>query len=347
MEARRIVPRGRQRHRLLRLARRCDDPHLRNRYLIVVHTAAGWGAARIAAALGCCERTVSRARARWHEGGEAALADGRSGNGRRRAGPAFAEVVRLVPADGPAAFGHRRPTWTQRLLADTARRYTGTAVSATAVGRVPARLGARRGPAKPVPPPCPWGEARERRRLAMIRGLVESLPPDEAAVWEDEVDVDLNPRVGADWTLPGQQRAVPTPGKNVERSIAGAMDAKTDRLVWVRGRRKDSGLFVALLERLLAAYAGRKVIHVIPDNYGIHTSSRTRQWLARHGSKFRLHFLPPYCPDDNRIERKVWREFHANVTTNHDHPTMDGPMDAATRWLTSRNRRLTESREAI
>jgi transposase len=29
-----------------------------------------------------------------------------------------------------------------------------------------------------------------------------------------------------------------------------------------------------------------------------------------------LHFLPPYCPDHNRIER-VWLDLHANVTRNH------------------------------
>jgi transposase len=29
-----------------------------------------------------------------------------------------------------------------------------------------------------------------------------------------------------------------------------------------------------------------------------------------------LHFLPPYCPDDNRIER-LWKDLHDNVTRNH------------------------------
>ena len=29
-----------------------------------------------------------------------------------------------------------------------------------------------------------------------------------------------------------------------------------------------------------------------------------------------MHFLPPYCPDANRIER-VWQDLHANVTRNH------------------------------
>ena len=31
----------------------------------------------------------------------------------------------------------------------------------------------------------------------------------------------------------------------------------------------------------------------------------------------RPHFLPPYCPDDNRIERCSGGELHANVTRNH------------------------------
>ena len=41
-------------------------------------------------------------------------------------------------------------------------------------------------------------------------------------------------------------------------------------------------------------------------NYSIHSSRQTRMWLAQFGGNFRLHFLPPYDPDDNRIERKVF-----------------------------------------
>ena len=37
--------------------------------------------------------------------------------------------------------------------------------------------------------------------------------PAGAAVWEDEADVDLDPRIGPYWMLPGTQREVPTPGK--------------------------------------------------------------------------------------------------------------------------------------
>jgi hypothetical protein len=59
-------------------------------------------------------------------------------------------------------------------------------------------MGVRRGVPKPAPRGRPWGQAAERQRLALIRSLVESLPPDEAAVWEGECDVHLNPRIGPD-----------------------------------------------------------------------------------------------------------------------------------------------------
>ena len=65
---------------------------------------------------------------------------------------------------------------------------------------------------------------------------------------------------------------------------------------------------------------------------------QTRAWLAEHGRKFRLHSLPPYCPDDNRIERRVWREVHANVTRNHDCGSIEQLRGEVTYHLMSRNR---------
>ena len=50
------------------------------------------------------------------------------------------------------------------------------------------------------------------------------------------------------------------------------------------------------------------------DNYGIHDSQQVQLALkSTVASKIRLHFLPPYCPDHNRIER-TWKDLHDNVT---------------------------------
>lgn len=342
MEQRWIVLHPRTREKLERQARRCQDADTRTRYRIVLRAERGHSGKRIARELGCCDATVSRTLQRYESLGEAGLIDRREDNGQRKADEVYAQTVLWILEHTSQEHGHRRPTWTQPLLIETARRYTGVRVSRRTMGRLLKQHKVRRGRPKPDAP-CPWSKARKNRRMALIGGLVESLPADQACVWEDEADLDLNPRIGFDWMLPGTQRHVMTPGKNVKRYLAGAMDAVSDRLMWVKGKRKDSRLFIELLKKLLGAYADRKVIHVILDNYTIHSSKQTRAWLAEHGQKFRLHFLPPYCPDDNRIERKVWREVHANVTTNHRCETIEELIDEVVYYLIKHNRGVLKS----
>jgi transposase len=341
METRRIVLHPRTREKLRRVSKRCKDADTRTRYLIVLRAGDGWSGKRIVKALGCSAATVSRTLDRWEAYGEAGLIDRREDNGSTKADESYVETVRWVLAGTPQDFFHRRPTWTRALLIETARVYTGVTVSRTTMGRVLATLRARRGRAKPLGP-CPWSKARKDKRMALIHALIDSLPGDEACVWEDEADIDLNPRIGADWTLPGEQRTVMTPGKNAKRYFAAAMDATTDRLVWAKGPKKNSRLFIDLLKRMSKEYADRKVVHVILDNYCIHSSRQTRAWLAEHGGKFRLHFLPPYSPDDNRIERKVWREVHANVTTNHRCTSIDALCQEVVWYLMKHNRTARE-----
>jgi putative transposase len=336
--------------RLARRARRCRDALLRTRYLIVLHAADGQSGRAIAAALKCANSHVSRTLDRWEALGEAGLIDRREDNGNAKADDAYVALLRWILAGTPQDHFYRRPTWTKGMLIETARKYGGVSVSKTTMGRVLKRIGARRGRAKPVAP-CPWSKRRKNKRMKMIRALIDTLPPDQAAVWEDEADIDLNPRIGADWTLSGDQRLVMTPGKNVKRYFAACLDAKSDRVMWVRSEKKNSRLFIAMLQKLLKTYADKKLIHVILDNYCIHSSRQTQAWLAEHGQRLRLHFLPPYSPDDNRIERKVWREVHANVTVNHRCADIDELCAEVVTYLMKYNRaaaeRVPEKRPAI
>jgi transposase len=106
----------------------------------------------------------------------------------------------------------------------------------------------------------------------------------------------------------------------------------------VEAEKKDSWLFWHLLVKLTDVYADAKVIHVILDNYGIHSSKIVAIALANFASRIRLHFLPPYCPDNNAIER-VWKDLHANVTRNHHCATMKELMGEVRYHLRKRNRR--------
>lgn len=326
------------RSKLQRTLRRIGDAATRVRYLIVLHADQSMPKARIARVLGCSRQTVDRVIDRYNELGEAGLLDRREDNGERRVNKHYVSTLKWILESSPPAFFHRRPTWTHALLIDTAASYTGVRISRRTMGRVLRTLKVRRGRPKPLAP-CPWPAQRREAVILAIKTLIEKLPANEVAVWEDEADIDLNPRIGLDYMLPGTQRTVMTPGKNIKRYIAGAMDAVTDRVMWASGERKNSSLFIAMLKKLLEQYPEVKRIRVICDNYTIHDSKQTRTWLAEHGLRIKLHFLPPYCPDDNRIERAIWREMHANVTVNHRCSTIGELMQQVVWWLMSHNRR--------
>lgn len=240
-------------------------------------------------------------------------------------------ALRELLANPPGEYGWERPTWTRELLALTLKECEIAEVSVTTVARALDRIGARWKTAKPVVA-CPWSARRRNQRLREVADLLKRRRGNDVVVYADEVDIHLNPNIGRDWGLRGQQPLVMTPGKNAKRYVAGAMDARTCKLVWVDADRKNSELFIALMQRLETAYPKAKKIHVVLDNFIIHSSKKTQAALAKLSGRIVPHFLPPYCPDANKIER-LWGTLHAKVTRNHRHKTIESLMAAVRAWL--------------
>jgi transposase len=313
--------------------------------LIIVNLDEGRTVADTARALGVSESTVRRVRERFVECGEAGLVDRREENGDRKLDEEYLAILHEVVASSPQEHGFRRPTWTREMLVRVLKRRTGVEVDVSTMSRALAQIGARRGRPKPTVE-CPWSKAAKTRRLREIAALVDRLPADEVVVYEDEVDIHLNPKIGLDWMVEGQQKEVLTPGQNEKRYLAGAQDAATGQLIWVEGDKKDSLLFIRLLWELTQQYRKAKKIHVILDNYSIHSTQQVALSLeTAEGQRIQLHFLPPYCPDHNHIER-AWQDLHANVTRNHTCTTMNELMSEVRRYLRRHNKQQ-EQRYAI
>ena len=323
--------------RLRRLRRETRDKALADRCQIVLLAAKGRGRPAVAEAVGCSVSWVGRVLARFRDCGIAGLYDRREDNGTVKLDEGYLSLLYDLVDDSPQDYGYPRPTWTRELLARLMHEFTGTKVHPATMSRALRAIGARRGRPRPRVR-CPWPGRDKQARLAAIRATIDDLPADEAAVYLDEVDVHLNPKIGPDWMNRGTQKQVLTPGTNEKRYLCGAMDACSGLLTWVKGGRKDSRLFAAMLRRLPEAHPHARVIHVVLDNYRVHTSKISKAALAELGGRVVLHFLPPYCPDDNRIER-VWLDLHANVTRNHRCGDMDELMRQVVAYLVARNRR--------
>ena len=305
------------------------------RYLIIINLLNGRGAYQTAEVLKVHNTTVYQVARRFRERGEWGLLDGREDNGVCKLDERFLTRLYEVVRARPPRFGWRRPTWTREMLVATMARETSVRIHVATMSRALALVKARRGRPRPAVR-CPWSPAWKTRRLNAIQRLLADLPRHHVAVYEDEVDIHLNPKIGWDWMVRGQQKEVVTPGQNVKRYLAGALDARTGQVSWVEGERKTSALFIALLQKLLATYPKACVIHVVLDNFRIHDSKLVHAALAGFDGRIRLHFLPPYCPDHNRIER-VWQDLHANVTRNHGCPNIDALLIEVHDYLERRN----------
>lgn len=335
-----IVPdlRWNSKEKLKRRIRKCQTTLERTHYLIVVNLLNERSAQDTAAALGVGRATVYRVAKRFREDGEAGLVDRREENGKRKLDEAYLAKLNEVVANAPHDYGWRRPTWTRELLVETMSWETGTRIHVSTMSTALSIIAARRGTPKPIVG-CPWSTRARNKRLREIQQVLDRLPSDEVAVYEDEVDIHLNPKIGLDWMVHGQQKEVLTPGKNVKRYLAGAIDSRTGELIWAESDSKNTLLFINLLWKLVQHYDKAKIIHVILDNYSIHSTRQVQVSLATtQGQRIRLHFLPPYCPDHNRIER-VWRDLHANVTRNHRCESMKKLIIEVRYWLRKRNKK--------
>jgi transposase len=154
-------------------------------------------------------------------------------------------------------------------------------------------------------------------KLARIRLAVEQLRVGAALFFADELDINLLPKVGYQWMPKGEQVAVLTPGTNEKRYLAGALDLTTGAITHCIWYRKQTGLFLELLDTLDRTHPAPRFTHltVVVDHAQLHQAKKVQQWLAAH-PRFELLYLPTYCPDANPIER-AFGDVHDKCTRNH------------------------------
>jgi transposase len=320
-----------QRRRLVRTGRKTKNAATAQRFLIVALLGAGRSVTEVARVLDVAIAHVSRTQSRFLRDGVEGLQDQRRNNGTRKVDEPFLAKLAELLVKSPPDFLWMRPTWTRELLCIEMAARGFARVAECTMGRALHALGARLGRPKAIVL-CPWPRVERQRVLAEIRALEASATTDEPVLYADEVDIHKNPKIGRDWMLRGHQRRILTPGKNEKFYIAGALDVLTGRVHAVGDFKKTSALFCQLLVALAKEFPDARRVHLVLDNYGIHKSHATERQLRALDGRIVLHFLPPYCPDHNRIER-VWLDLHTNVTRNHRCKTLRALLGNAHKFI--------------
>jgi transposase len=257
------------------------------RAVMVLLSAHGLAPSQIAELLECHPATVRRWIGRFNDEGLAGLADRpRSGRpqlgGRRLTG----RIAALPGRPGPWTLPRIRQYlgWPQ-----VSRRTLYRRVRLVAIWRRP-KLTAR-------------GDPDHDHVVAGIVARLLELPRRAVVLAEDETHLNLLPHVRASWTLRGARPEVPTPGKNRQVTVFGALEVSTGAWVYRLGRRCAAD-FIALLDQVLQAFPQAPAIAVICDNDSIHHARKVTAYLKQHP---RLELLSGarYSPHDNPAER-IW-----------------------------------------
>src|SRR4051794_20481795 len=228
--------------------------------------------------------------------------------------PSLQRSLLALLRKAPTAYGWCRTRWSCAALALQLELQHGIRVSAETVRRCLHALDWVWKRAKLIAKDSAPERASKRAR---IRGVSEQLDRREALLFADELDLHLLPKVGAQWMPRATQVEVMTPGRNEQRHLAGALDLRTGRVHHRLWFRKVNGLFLDLLNLVNSVYPARHWdrIYVVADNDKIHKAKQVEHWLKQH-PRFRLLFLPTYCPRANPIER-CFGDLHDKITRNH------------------------------
>lgn len=290
---------------------------LRCRVMLLLHQ--GHRAGEVATRVGCVRATVYRTVYRFEAHGEDAIVDRRTVRGPEKVSAQVEEYLWSYLDGVPQDYGWQRSGWTLELLSLQLEQDTGVKLSCSTVYRVLRALGCRRGRPRPglrIP-------VRGRRQvLGKIAKRVAAASSCEEVFYQDEADLHLNPKIGSTYIKRARQPVVLTPGKNVKRYIFGALNARTGRIVSGVVEHKNAAMFVEFLKYLSATYRRARRLHLVLDNYIIHKARAVTRYLESVNGRIVLHFLPPYSPDDNVIER-LWKQMHDHVTRNHRHRHID------------------------
>jgi len=316
------------RRRLEEIVRTHRDGNYRRRANAILLLHRGGSVSEVAPLLCAARSTVQDWRRRYEQYGEAGLVPEPRGPKARTVTEEVGSQLLMLVEKAPSEYGYLRSRWTTEMLAQQVYEKLGVPIHASTVRRLLPTLGIRWNRARPT---LCIKDRTKTRKMKAINEALEKASDTQPVFYVDEVDIDLNPRIGHGWMKKGQQTAIPTPGKNQKRYLAGALNATTGNVVWAEEDKKNSYLFILLLVELRKRYRQAKKIILIADNYIIHKSAMTQCFL-KCNQKFKILFQPVYHPWVNKIEL-LWKQLHDTVTRNHRHSTMNKLMHAVRTFM--------------
>lgn len=166
---------------------------------------------------------------------------------------------------------------------------------------------------KPALVPGKADAARQQDWLDGYEALKANLPEDETICFTDGVHPTHNVQLACGWIKKGLNKLIPSNTGRSRINLTGAIDVLSHKVHIRQDRTLNAEATTAFFRDLEADYPTMKAIHVFCDNAAYYRNKDVQAYLET--SKIQLHFLPPYSPNLNPIER-LWKWMKETVVYN-------------------------------
>lgn len=192
---------------------------------------------------------------------------------------------------------------------------------------------------KSEPLPAKADPAAQAEFVEAYRALKQGLPEGEALVFLDASHPAMSTRLGYSWSLKGQRKCVKTCASQLRVNVLGSLDPSTMKLVTSFPKKVDGQALAVHLRKLRRAYPAPLwgTLHAVLDNGSYNRSKATQGVASELGIE--LHFLPPYSPNLNLIER-AWALMNETVRNDVYFPDFATFESAIKNFFQKRWRRL-------
>lgn len=148
-------------------------------------------------------------------------------------------------------------------------------------------------------------------------GLKASLTDEDVLYFVDGSHPQHQTQLAYGWIARGVRKSVKMTACQKRVHLLGAIELQNHHVEYRHVDWVNFESISAFFNQLIEANPARENIHIILDNAGYHKSEKMREFVAN--TNITLHFLPPYSPNLNPIER-LWKILHEQVTYNRYYP---------------------------
>ena len=166
---------------------------------------------------------------------------------------------------------------------------------------------------KPAVVPGKANQEAQEKWIQEYNEMKGNLPEDEVICFMDGVHPTHNTKPSYGWIETGIRKEIPTNTGRQRLNLSAAIDIESKQVICHEDETLDAESTIRFLQKIEVTYPEKEKIHIFCDNARYYPNKKVQAFLEE--SKISMHFLPPYSPNLNPIER-LWKLMNEEVINN-------------------------------